>query len=293
MEFVITDEAAIRYAGGVLVPTMGALHAGHEELITEAVRLRDRRRLRGGVVVSVFVNPAQFDERRDFDDYPRDLESDAAICERLGADCVFAPVVETVYPGGRLGEAYTGAIELPACVVGRGLEDAYRPGHFGGVYRVCKRLFELCRPACAVFGEKDWQQLRLVTDMSQAERLGVEVVGVTTVREKGEREGLAMSSRNVHLTTIDRRAALGLSQGIRAAQMVGRAGGGAVLAERAARRVMFIAGSRTEYAAVRDAETLGPLVPGRPARVLVAARVGRTRLIDNDAWPPAEPGPVA
>jgi pantoate--beta-alanine ligase len=290
MEIARTEREALQHAGGVLVPTMGALHEGHEVLIRRAVELRNERGLTGGVVVSVFVNPAQFDERRDFDDYPRDLAKDAAICERLGADAVFAPDVETVYPGGKSGSAYSGPIRLPGCVVGKGLEDTYRPGHFDGVYRVCKRLFELCRPACAVFGQKDWQQLLLVTEMSAAEGLGVDVIGAETVRETGERAGLAMSSRNVHLTRGDIGASLGLISAIRAAQ----AERDPAEAERAARLAMFISGARIEYAAVRDSETMGPVHAGdpgdaaaftRPGRILVAARVGATRLIDNDAWP--------
>jgi pantoate--beta-alanine ligase len=175
-------------------------------------------------------------------------------------------------------------VELPSVVVGRGLEDAYRPGHFEGVYRVCRRLFELVGPAVAVFGEKDWQQLKMVEAMSEREGLGVRVVGESTVREGGELAGVALSSRNVHLRPADREAALGLVRGIRAAQEAGRLGGGAGEAEAAALAAMERSGTRVEYAAVRDAATCGAVRAGEPSRVLVAGRVGVTRLIDNDAW---------
>jgi len=268
---------------GALVPTMGALHAGHRALIARAARERDAG-FGGAVVVSVFVNPAQFDEASDFEAYPRALGGDMELAGGWGADAVFAPSVEAVYPGWPGGPEVERGVELPGVVVGKGLEDEYRPGHFEGVYRVCRRLFELVRPGCAVFGEKDWQQLKLVEAMSEREGLGVRVVGEATVREGGELSGLALSSRNVHLRVEDREAALGLSRGIAAAREVGRRGGGVAEAESSARAVMERSGGRVEYAAVRDATTCGAVVEGRPARVLVAARVGVTRLIDNDAW---------
>ncbi len=260
--------------GLVLVPTMGALHDGHLALVEHA-------RAHAGsapVVVSVFVNPAQFDERGDFDAYPRDVERDAELARAAGASHVFAPAVDEIYPGGPGGRELRRPVGLPEVARDRGLEDAYRPGHFEGVYRVCRRLFELVRPAAATFGEKDWQQLRLAAALVEQEGLDVAILPVPTVREP---DGLAMSSRNVHLRPADRAAALGLVQGIRAAQAQAEP----AVAEHAAVAAIASAGARLEYAAVREATTLGSVEPGRPARVLVAARVGGTRLIDNDAWP--------
>jgi pantoate--beta-alanine ligase len=284
MQLVTDPNTLAPLRGGVLVPTMGALHVGHEALIRDAISLRDRDGL-ASVIVSVFVNPAQFDEQRDFDAYPRTLDDDAATCEHLGVDAVFAPTVDAVYPGGAAGRELQRPLPLPEVVVNKGLEDRYRPGHFEGVYRVCRRLFELVRPAAATFGEKDWQQLKLNEAMSQQEGLGVRVVGTPTVREGPPRAGLALSSRNVHLTPADRGAAVSLIQAIRAAQHLGQQGAGPAACEDEARRIMFASGARVEYAAVRDAQTCGPVQCERPARVLVAARVGATRLIDNDAWP--------
>ncbi len=286
IESVVGDAVAEGVSGGVLVPTMGALHEGHDALIERAALVKRERGLGGPVVVSVFVNPAQFDEKDDYERYPRDVSGDAARAAAHGAEVVYAPGVDDVYPGGEEGDEMRREVRLPGCVVGKGMEDEYRPGHFEGVYRVCRRLFELVRPAAAVFGEKDWQQLLLVREMSAVEGLGVDVIGAATVRETGERAGLACSSRNVHLRGEDLEAALGLSRGIAAAQRVVAGGGSFDEAEAAARAEMERRGARVEYACVRDAATCGEPVAGRPARVLVAARVGTTRLIDNDALTP-------
>lgn len=263
----------------VLVPTMGALHAGHADLIRRAATLaRSELAARGadgrrGVVVSVFVNPTQFNEKNDFERYPRTLESDAALAARAGADAVFAPSVPEMYPRG-LG---AGVPALPAAATEPKLEDAHRPGHFAGVCQVVRRLFEATLPAVAVFGEKDWQQLQVVRQMTAVLGLGIEIVGVPTVREP---DGLAMSSRNVFLSAADRGRALSISRALRAAGGLSDAGA----AERDMRAVLDEAGVVVEYATVRDGETLR--APGAGAcRALIAGRVGAVRLIDNAPWP--------
>ena len=258
------------FHGGILVPTMGALHLGHAKLIEQAAAHETGRQ---SVVVSIFVNPAQFNDPRDFEKYPKTWERDLALCERSGATCIYAPPVEDVYPPGKL----QAPIVLPDVARGKGLEDHYRPGHFDGVYRVCRRLFELVQPRAAVFGEKDWQQLQLMRAMVAREGMEIEIVGAPTVREE---DGLASSSRNEHLTPETREQALGLSRGIKAAQQERSP----AVAERIAWRIMVAHGIEPEYAAVRDATTLGPVRFRETARVLVAGQVGGTRLLDNDAW---------
>ena len=256
----------------VLVPTMGALHAGHDGLFDLARALADEAGAQ--VIASVFVNPAQFNERGDFDAYPRTLEEDAARCEARGVDIVFAPTVEVMYPEGEGVEVPP----LPQIATQPGLEDRYRPGHFPGVCKVCKRLFEITGCEQAVFGEKDWQQLQTVAAMVKGLGMPVRSVGGATVREP---DGLAMSSRNVHLDASTRGQATSLVQ---AMQEAGRHDD-PFEAERAGLEVLERAGVGTEYLAVRDAQTLGPVREGEQARVLVAARVGVTRLIDNAPWP--------
>lgn len=270
----------------VLVPTMGALHEGHLSLIRLGVSEARRRGLDGGCIASIFVNPAQFNDPRDFERYPRSVEADAEACRACGASAVFAPSVEGMYPGGA--GASVGA--LPPVATEPGLEDAHRPGHLPGVARVINRLFELVQPGAAIFGEKDWQQLRLVSALAQ-ERAGPAIVGGATVREA---DGLAMSSRNLLLSKVERNRAGALYRALVAAgeQASPRA------SEAAMREVLDSAGVRTEYAVVRDARTLMPLgheaQPGEPTvcwgecRALIAAWVGETRLIDNAPWP----GPI-
>lgn len=258
------------FHGGLLVPTMGALHEGHAKLIELAARHTAAHK---SVVVSIFVNPAQFNDPGDFARYPRTWEHDLDLCKRCGATCIFAPEVGDIYPPG----AAQSPIVLPLAARGRGLEDRHRPGHFEGVYRVVRRLFDLVRPRATVFGEKDWQQLQLVRAMVARESLDLEVIGMPTVREA---DGLALSSRNRHLSPEARTRALGLSRGIEAAQRCSDV----VHAERAAWRIMAAHGVTPEYAAVRDGATLGPVRSRENARVLVAGRVGGTRLIDNGAW---------
>ncbi|MEQ9095413.1 MAG: pantoate--beta-alanine ligase [Phycisphaerales bacterium] len=263
--------------GGVLVPTMGALHAGHVALIRQGAEEAQRRGLAAGCVVTVFVNPTQFDEAHDFERYPRVLEADAAACEAAGASTVIAPTVEMVYPHGveALGP------KVPAVAVDKGLEDRFRPGHFVGVAKVLVRLFDLARPAAAVFGEKDWQQLQLARALVEQEGLGIEILGGPTVRDD---DGLALSSRNRFLDADERAAALAIPRALRAASQAQTAG----LAEAAMRTVLE--GLRIEYATIRDARSLESVAPAsRPSdgefRALITCRLGQTRLLDNAAWP--------
>jgi len=277
---VVHDQSGLApFQGCVFVPTMGALHAGHAALIRRARAIADSG---APVVVSVFVNPTQFNEPADFERYPRDLDRDVERAGDLGADCVFAPAVETIYPPG----APPPTPALPAVATEPGLEDAHRPGHFAGVCQVVRRLFELVSPRAAIFGEKDWQQLQVVRAMVEREAPGVEVIGHPTVREE---DGLALSSRNALLDESERARATSLFRALRAAGELATAHD----AERAMTEVMQEAGVGIDYAAVRDALTLTPLTPpdleagslSRPARSLVAGRLGEARLIDNAPWP--------
>lgn len=280
---VIRDAAGLApFADGVFVPTMGALHAGHAALMRLARREADARGGAVPVAVSIFVNPTQFNERADYERYPVTLDADLGACEGAGVDAVFAPAAEVVYPPGR-DVAVPQLPEVAGGVTGKapGLEDARRPGHFAGVCQVVNRLFELVRPRVAVFGEKDWQQYRVIDEMALAEGLGVEILAGPTVREE---DGLAMSSRNRFLSEEDRERALSLSRGLRAA----RECAAVQEAERTMRQIMQEAGVEVEYAAVRDSQTLLPLRAtgdgGESGRALVAGRVGSVRLIDNMAW---------
>jgi pantoate--beta-alanine ligase len=248
----------------VLVPTMGALHEGHRALVRAA------RRHGGSVVVSVFVNPTQFGPGEDFDRYPRTWDADLAALAEEGADLVFHPPVEEVYPPGSVG------VTVQPGPLGDVLEGAVRPGHFAGVLTVVAALFGLVRPDVAVFGEKDYQQLTLIRAMARELALGVEVVGVPTVRED---DGMALSSRNRYLSPDQRSAAAALSGALRAGAAAGAQGSDAVLA--VARQVLAGApGLVPDYLALTDPQ-LGPAPAAGPARLLVAARAGTTRLIDN------------
>lgn len=266
----------------VLVPTMGALHEGHVALLRRA---RELAGADGSVVVSIFVNPLQFGPLEDFDRYPRDLDRDLAICAREGAAVVFAPEVAAMYPAGVPHEHASS--RHPAVTVAPGpiaeiLEGTTRPGHFRGVLTVVAKLFGQFRPDVAVFGEKDYQQLALIRRMTEDLCLGVEIVAVATDRDP---DGLARSSRNEYLSAEDRRNALALSRALRAAEDAAAHGAPAALA--AGRAVLdAAAGVEVDYFVVLGAD-LAPLppaaAPGTPARALVAARVGGTRLIDNVA----------
>jgi pantoate--beta-alanine ligase len=247
-----------------LVPTMGALHEGHRTLVRAA---RERA---ASVVVSVFVNPTQFGPGEDYDRYPRTWDADLAALAEEGADLVFHPEVEDVYPPGAQG------VTVSPGPLGSVLEGAVRPGHFAGVLTVVAKLFGLVRPDLALFGEKDYQQLTLIRAMARELALGVEVVGVPTVRED---DGLALSSRNRYLSAEQRSAATAISAALRAAAEAGPQGADAVLT--AAHRVLDAETSLTQDYLELTGVDLGPAPDRGPARLLVAARAGSTRLLDN------------
>jgi pantoate--beta-alanine ligase len=244
-----------------LVPTMGALHDGHAELIRYADTLAD------AVAVSLFVNPLQFGPAEDLDRYPRTLERDLELLDRLGVGLVFAPGATEMYPDGRP------AVTVDPGPLGGLLEGASRPGHFAGVLTVVTKLLGLVRPDVAVFGEKDYQQLALIRRTVADLELGVRIVGAPTVRDP---DGLALSSRNRYLSPEQRQQALALSRALRAGAEEGPSGAGSVL--KAATEELR--GIDVDYLALRGVD-LGPAPAAGPARLLVAARVGSTRLIDN------------
>ena len=253
-----------------LVPTMGALHEGHASLF----RVARERVPDGPLVASIFVNPLQFGPGEDLDRYPRTFEADLKMCEREGVDVVFAPGADQVYPGGEP------LVTVEPGPLARAWEGEVRPGHFRGVLTVVAKLFGLVRPDLAVFGEKDYQQLVLIRRMVADLCLGVEVVGAETVRDS---DGLALSSRNRYLTEDERGQALALSRALRAAQKAGAFGVAAALD--AARAELGRAPEvEIDYLAITDPELAQlPEAPAGPAeaRILVAGRVGTTRLIDN------------
>jgi pantoate--beta-alanine ligase len=252
-----------------VVMTMGALHEGHATLVrTARERVGD-----GTVVVTVFVNPLQFGPNEDFDRYPRTLEADVEIAGRAGADIVFAPSVEEVYPGGQP------LVRISAGPMGAGYEGASRPGHFDGMLTVVAKLLHLTRPDVAFYGQKDAQQLALIRRMVTDLNFPVEIVGVPTVREP---DGLAMSSRNRYLSAGDRETALVLSRALFAGRDALDGGPDAV--RTAARTVLEKEdGLALDYLALIDPGDFTEAAPGHtgPAVLAVAARVGTTRLIDN------------
>ena len=252
-----------------VVMTMGALHSGHETLLRAARERADH------VIVTIFVNPLQFGPNEDFDRYPRTLDADLEVCRRAGADLVFAPSVADMYPDGQP------RVRVNPGPLGEDLEGQSRPGFFHGVLTVVLKLLQLTRPDLTFFGEKDYQQLTLVRRMARDLDVPVEVVGVPTVREP---DGLALSSRNRYLSAPEREAALSLSAALRAGVAAAEQGGdaGAVLA--AAHRA-FDSGTgdaRLDYLVLTDPD-LEPGPVAGPARLLIAAWVGATRLIDNTA----------
>ncbi|XVV04214.1 pantoate--beta-alanine ligase [Actinosynnema sp. CA-248983] len=257
---------ALRGAGRniALVPTMGALHAGHRKLIREAKVMQNTV-----VVVSIFVNPTQFGAGEDLDRYPRTFEADLEMCREEGVGLVFAPAVEDMYLPGSTVTVSPGSL-------GDELEGAVRPGHFAGVLTVVSKLFNIVEPTYAVFGEKDYQQLTLIHRMARDLNFPIAVVGVPTVREA---DGLALSSRNRYLSAEERRAATVLSAALTAGAHV--SGQGAEVVLKAASDVLAAEpGVAVDYLELR-APDLGPAPENGDARLLVAARVGTTRLIDN------------
>jgi pantoate--beta-alanine ligase len=264
---VATTPAELREAlagrSTALVPTMGALHAGHLRLIGAASDRADQ------TVVSVFVNPLQFGPDEDLERYPRMMDADLAACEAAGVAVVFAPSAETMYPTGEP------LVTIDPGPLGDELEGVFRPGHFRGVLTVVAKLFGVVAPSVAVFGEKDYQQLALIRQMATDLSMGVEVVGVETVRDS---DGLALSSRNQYLSAEERATALAISQALLAGRCAAEGGSEAVLG--AAKRVLAgEPGLAVDYLELRAAD----LTPARTGsgRLLVAARVGGTRLIDN------------
>jgi pantoate--beta-alanine ligase len=253
-----------------LVPTMGALHAGHFSLVRLALRRADH------VVVSIFVNPTQFAPTEDFASYPRTFDRDRVALASLGVKVIWAPPATLMYPPGFATRV------VPEGAATAGLEDRFRPHFFAGVATVVTKLFTQCRPDFAVFGEKDYQQLKVVTRLSRDLDLGVKIVGAKIMREK---DGLAMSSRNVYLSPDERAAAPVLYRTLKecAAKIAAGRKADAVLTE--GRRAIENAGFAVDYLEARDAETLAPVAPKGNSRIrlLVAAQIGKTRLIDNIA----------
>jgi len=249
------------------VPTMGALHAGHMALAVEA------KRRAAHVVASIFVNPTQFAANEDLATYPRREAADARMLEEAGCAILWAPDAATMYPDG-----YATSVRVSG--LGEGLCGAARPGHFDGVATVVAKLLGQVRPDFALFGEKDYQQLAIVRRLAADLDLAVEIVGVPIQRDA---DGLALSSRNLYLGGEERAAARALPRSLGEAAAAIEAGGDVRQALAAARQKLAAAGfDPIDYVALCDAETLAPIaVLDRPARLLVAATIGRTRLIDN------------
>lgn len=262
------EQLRLRKAQVAIVPTMGALHDGHLTL----VRTAKRRGLK--VVVSIFVNPAQFAPHEDFASYPRTMNADLDKLAAEAADLVWAPNAAVMYP-----EGYASRIALDGPAIA-GLEDRFRPHFFGGVATVVGKLFNQCRPDFAMFGEKDYQQLKVVTRMALDLDMRVRVIGVPTVREK---DGLALSSRNVYLSADERRIAPILHRTMKAVAAKLRASAEVENALADGCAAISGAGFAIDYFEARHAETLAPIstLKDGPVRLLVAAKIGRTRLIDN------------
>ncbi|WP_420344569.1 pantoate--beta-alanine ligase [Paenirhodobacter sp.] len=266
----LRDKVAGWKRSGILVgvvPTMGALHEGHLSLIEEARRHSDR------VIVTIFVNPMQFNNPEDLTKYPRNEARDLALLEAAGVDVLFAPGEEEVYPQGFATQVRVAGVSEP-------LEGAFRPGHFEGVATVVAKLFGMTQAGRAFFGEKDWQQLQVVKRMATDLNIPVRVIGCPTIREA---DGLAMSSRNVRLSAEERQIAPALWRAMQAAAEAIRGGAdpAAVLAE--ARVRILSAGYREiEYLEIRSAEGLRPVADlAEPVRMLAAAWLGDVRMIDN------------
>lgn len=270
--FVRSRRAAGERIG--LVPTMGALHDGHLSLI-EAARRRAER-----VVATIFVNPAQFGANEDFSRYPRTFDADRARLAEVEADLVFAPPVAEIYPAGFV---TTVSLAGPATA---GLEDRFRPTHFAGVATVVAKLLNQAQADIAVFGEKDYQQLLVIRQMARDLDIPTEIFGAPTLREP---DGLARSSRNIYLSPPERARAPTLYRALDSAARAIMAGAAIDEALATARRAVADAGFEIDYIEARNAQTLTPVADGAPGalRILAAARLGATRLIDNVPVPAA------
>jgi pantoate--beta-alanine ligase len=253
--------------GIALVPTMGALHAGHLALVAEAKGKAER------VVATIFVNPLQFGANEDLDSYPRQEAEDVALLEAAGCDLLWVPAAAEMYPAGF-------ATTVSVAGVSERWDGAARPGHFDGVATVVAKLFAAVRPDLAIFGEKDFQQLAVIRRMNADLALGVEIVGAATVRDG---DGLALSSRNAYLTEGERRHAVALPQALEAARDAILGGEPVPMALQAAEVQLAKAGfGPIDYIALVDAASLEPVgEPHGEMRLIAAARIGRTRLIDN------------
>ena len=251
-----------------LVPTMGALHEGHFALVKQA------RKRAGAVVVSIFVNPKQFAPTEDFGSYPRNFANDVAALSKLGVDLIWAPTDTAMYPDG-----FSTAVS-PGGPAKAGLEDAFRPHFFGGVTTVVSKLFLQVGPDFAMFGQKDYQQLKVVARMTGDLDIPVKVIGCTTMREK---DGLARSSRNVYLSAAERATAPVLYRVLRDSAAKIKAGAAIATVLVDGRATIERAGFAVDYLEARHAESLEVVntVADGPIRLLVAARLGKTRLIDN------------
>jgi pantoate--beta-alanine ligase len=247
------------------VPTMGALHAGHMALVAEAKLAADR------VVVSIFVNPKQFGPNEDLAKYPRKEQVDSRLLSDAGVDLLWLPPVEVMYPEGHSTNVGVAGVSEP-------LDGATRPGHFDGVATVVAKLFNQVKPDVALFGEKDFQQLAVIRRMVADLDFDIEVRGIPTQRDD---DGLALSSRNVYLMPEDRAAAVALPRALGVAARAIEKGEEADAALATARASLEAAGFEVDYVELADAETLGAPLAGKPRRLLAAARIGGTRLIDN------------
>ncbi|MCX5519911.1 pantoate--beta-alanine ligase [Kaistia defluvii] len=252
-----------------MVPTMGALHSGHLELVRAARERADR------IIVTIFVNPTQFAPTEDFGSYPRTEASDVAKLAELGVEAVFAPNANEMYPAG-----YATTVSLAGPAIG--LETDFRPHFFSGVATVVSKLLIAGFPDVAMFGEKDYQQLMVVRQMARDLRLPTDIVGLPTIREP---DGLALSSRNAYLSAQERQTATTISRAMRKAADAIRAGGDVEAALAEGRETLTAAGFRVDYLVLRNAETLAEIgdLAQEPRRMLAAAWLGKTRLIDNIA----------
>lgn len=267
----ISDARSDRKALGgrvALVPTMGALHAGHLALVADAKRRAEK------VAVSIFVNPTQFGPREDFNKYPRPIERDIELCEKAGVDLVFNPSPEEMYPAPQ----YAMKFEWPQLT--DPLEGKFRPGHFSGVAQVVAKLFNVLTPDVAIFGQKDFQQLRVIRELVRSLNFPIEVVAHPTLREP---DGLAMSSRNAYLNEADRKRALALSRALFTAEADFKKGvRSAARLLTTMQRIILEQHLLVDYIAMVDAETMKDVENiSTPSIAAVACRAGTTRLIDN------------